>query len=230
LSYLSRPKNDAAPTWLRLNQGNAAALPAKFRREDVRFSDSLVEHFVGTFTEAGQVVFDPFAGYGTTLLVAEKMGRCAYGIEYSAEKTHYVRGLLEHPERLTHGDSRRLQDYDLPGFDLCLTSPPYTNAADDHNPFVDYRQRGFDYPSYLQEIGRIFEQLARRMNPDGRVVVEVSNLKQHGAVTTLAWDVARELSRSLHFDGELVVCWERYGYGYTHSYALVFSMAREIVR
>jgi len=27
----------------------------------------------------------------------------------------------------------------------------------------------------------------------------------------------------LHFEGEVVVCWDRYGYGYEHSYCLVYS-------
>ena len=45
------------------------------------------------------------------------------------------------------------------------------------------------------------------------------------SVTPLAWDVARELSGVLHFDGETVVCWDHYGHGYDHSYCLAFSKA-----
>jgi hypothetical protein len=80
--------------------------------------------------------------------------------------------------------------------------------------------------SYLREVGHIFSGAARRMNPSGHVVIEISNFKKNGAVTTLAWDVARQVSQVLHFDGELVVCWDRYGYGYNHSYCLVFSAPR----
>ena len=177
------------------------------------------------FTEKGQIVFDPFAGFGTTLLVAEKMGRVGYGIEYSKPKADYVHGLLAQPEHLIHGDSRNLMDYELPLFDLCLTSPPYTNENDAENPFVDYRQKGFDYPSYLQEMGHIFSQVTRKLNPSGHVVIEASNLKKNGHVTTLAWDIAREVSKFLHFEGETIVCWDQYGYGYNHSYSLVFSKA-----
>ena len=60
----------------------------------------MLEFFVNEFTEKGQIVFDPFAGFGTTLLVAEEMGRIGYGIEYSKSKADYVHGLLDHPERL----------------------------------------------------------------------------------------------------------------------------------
>jgi SAM-dependent methyltransferase len=214
---------EAVQTWLQLPRGNKVVLPSRFRREDVRCADALVEHFLKEFTTAGQAVFDPFAGYGTSLLIAEEMGRLGYGIEYSPQKARYVHGLLEHQERLIHGDSRRLLEYDLPPFDLCLTSPPYTNRSDPENPFVDYRLKGFDYPSYLVEIGHIFSQVAQKLNPSGHAVIEVANLKKKGEVTTLAWDVAREVSKVLRFEGETVICWDEYGYGYNHSYCLVFS-------
>ena len=109
------------------------------------------------------------------------MGRIGYGIEYSKPKADYVHGLLAHPEHLIHGDSRNLRDYEIPPFDLCLTSPPYTNENDTENPFVDYRQKGFDYPSYLQEMGRIFSQVAQKMKPSGHLVIEASNLEKERA-------------------------------------------------
>ena len=68
------PQDEVAQTWLRLTRGNKIILPPRFRREDVRCADALVEHFLNEFTTEGQVVFDPFAGYGTTLLIAEEMG------------------------------------------------------------------------------------------------------------------------------------------------------------
>ena len=92
------------------------------------------------------------------------MGRHGYGVEFSKEKANYVKGLLEHPEHLIHGDSLKLMEYELPFIDLCLTSPPYTNQSDTENPFVDYRQKGFDYQSYLQGMGHIFSQVSQKMN------------------------------------------------------------------
>ena len=217
--------DEAPQTWLHLTRGNKTVLPSRFRHEDVRASENMLEFFINKFTEKGQIVFDPFAGFGTTLLVAEEMDRVAYGIEYSTPKTNYVHGLLARPEHLIPGDSRKLLEYDLPGFDLCLTSPPYTHEHNDENPFVDYRQKGFDYPSYLQELGNIFSQVAQKMNPSGHVVIEAANLKKQGHVTTLAWDIAREVSKVLHFEGETMIGWDKYGYGYNHSYGLVYSAA-----
>lgn len=210
-------------TWLQFARGNRTVLPPRFQHEDVRASENMLEHFIREYTTEAQVVFDPFAGFGTTLLIAEELGRAGYGVEYSKPKADYIRGLIAHPERLIEGDSRKLLEYDLPGFDLCLTSPPYTNETDSENPFVDYRQKGFDYPSYLQEMGNIFSQVAQKLNPSGHVVIEAANLKKQGHVTTLAWDIAQEVRKVLHFEGESIAVWDKYGYGYNHSYCLVFS-------
>lgn len=228
LKYANKANRDVQPekiaqTWLQFTRGNKTVLPARFRHEDVRASENMLEYFIREFTQEGQIVFDPFAGFGTTLLVAEELGRLGYGIEYSQPKADYVHGLIAHPEHLICGDSRKLLEYDLPNFDLCLTSPPYTNEQDSENPFVDYRQKGFDYPSYLEEMGNIFSQVAQKLNPSGHVVIEAANLKKQGHVTTLAWDIAQEVSKMLHFEGEIVIGWDRYGYGYNHSYCLVFS-------
>jgi DNA modification methylase len=230
LRYASRANRKATEeepvqTWLPLSRGNKTELPSRFHHEDVRASDNMLEFWIDKFSEPGQVVFDPFAGFGTTLLVAEERGRIGYGIEYSKPKVDYIRGLLAQPEHLIHGDSRKLREYDTPPIDLCLTSPPYTNESDTENPFVDYRQKGFDYPSYLQEMGQIFSQVSQKMKPSGHLVIEASNLKKNGQVTTLAWDIAREVSKVFHFDGETVVCWDKYGYGYNHSYCLLFARA-----
>jgi hypothetical protein len=218
----SRP-GEPVQTWLQLPRGNKIELPSRFSHEDLRCPDSFIEYCINKFTTKGQVVFDPFAGYGTSLLIAEELGREGYGIEYSQPKADYVKSLLAHPEHLIHGDSRKLAEYDLPPIDLCLTSPPYTNQSDTENPFVDYRQKGFDYPSYLREMGSIFSRVIQKMNPSAHLVIEASNLKKAGEVTTLAWDIARQVSQNLHFEGETVLCWDEYGYGYNHSYCLVFS-------
>jgi len=230
LKYSNRANRKSNPdekvqTWLNLPRGNKIILPPRFHHENVRCADSLVEYCINEFSEKGQVIFDPFAGYGTTLLIAEEMGRHGYGVEFSKEKANYVQGLLEHPERLIRGDSLKLTEYELPLFALCLTSPPYTNQSDTENPFVDYRQKGFDYSSYLQGMGSIFSQVSQKMKPAGRLVIEASNLKKNGEVTTLAWDIAHEVSKIFHFDGETIICWDEYGYGYNHSYCLVFSKA-----
>jgi DNA modification methylase len=47
------------------------------------FPRALVEFFVKAFSDAGDIVYDPFLGSGTTMAAAHVLGRTGYGIEIS---------------------------------------------------------------------------------------------------------------------------------------------------
>jgi hypothetical protein len=98
------------------------------------------------------------------------------------------------------------------------------NKDDSEDPFTAYHLKGQGYTAYLRDIRIIYEQLRTHMKSTGTVVLEIANLKINGSVTTLAWDVAQEISRVMHFEGEVVICWDKYGYGYDHSYCLLYSL------
>ena len=68
-------------TYLRLKNRQSHKLPAEFQDQDLRYPEELVATFLRQFTGPGDVVLDPFAGYGTTLIVAEAMDRVPYGVE-----------------------------------------------------------------------------------------------------------------------------------------------------
>lgn len=65
------------------------------------------------------------------------------------------------------------------------------------------------------------------MKPNAHAVIEVANLKLWDGLTTLAWDIAKTVSQVLRFEGEFVVGWDTYGFGYDHSYCLVFAKPGE---
>ena len=210
-------------TYLHLEKSDSQSLPAGFQDDDVRYPEGLVEHFLKQFTQPGDAVLDPFAGYGTTLVVAERLGRIPYGIELTERKVNFARSRLSRPEHLIHGDARRLAALELPAMDFSMTSPPYMAKGDLDDPFTDYTARGHGYAAYLRDIRSIYSQIRQHMKPAAKIVLEVANLKLDGQVTTLAWDVAQEVSTVLRFEGEVVICWDSYGYGYDHSYCLVYS-------
>jgi len=210
-------------TYIQIHNTHNYDLPPEYQNDDVRMADSLVEYLLREFTKEGDLVLDPFAGYGTTLYAAEAMGRVGYGVEYIEGKAQFIRSRLKRPENLIYGDSRKLSSYHFPKFDFCMTSPPYTPREDTENPFTGYTERGNTYSNYLQDITHIYEQVAQVMKPSAQVVIEIANLKTKQGVTTLAWDVANAVSRVLTFEGEIVVCWDEYGFGYDHSYCLIFS-------
>ena len=55
----------------------------------------LVSRIVGCSSNEGDTILDPFAGSGTTLLAAARMGRIGYGIEKSREYTRLANERLE---------------------------------------------------------------------------------------------------------------------------------------
>lgn len=54
-------------------------------RHPATFPDALARDLILCFTEPGDLVLDPMAGSGTTLVVAEQLGRLATGIDISIE-------------------------------------------------------------------------------------------------------------------------------------------------
>jgi hypothetical protein len=212
-------------TFLNLPNRQPTALPPAFAHDDVRFAPALVETFLAEYTHPGDLVFDPFAGFGTTLVVAEAMGRRALGLEYDPERVRYIQSQLRDPAAIRHGDARRLRDHALPPIDFSLTSPPYMTQDDPEDPLAAYTVPGQGYAAYLGGLQAIYAQLAVHLQPGAHVVIEAANVKAAGRVTPLAWDIARAVSAVLTFQGEVVIGWDHYGYGYDHSYCLIFAKA-----
>jgi hypothetical protein len=205
----------------------SSELPDEFKDDDNRFPESLVELFLKEYTKPGDNVLDIFAGFGTTLVVSERMKRVGYGIEYNQRRCDYAKSRLINKENLICGDTRHIGEYHLPEMDFVLCSPIYMNKDWNMNPLSEDRKPG-TYFGYLDELQAIFSKLKSIVKSGCFIVVEVANLKSN-IVTTFAWDVCRALSRELLFEREIVVCWEgpdlgqgAYGCGYDHSYCLIF--------
>lgn len=226
-------------TFLHLVHEYEFYLPDRFDG-DPRTPATYVEHFLSEFTGSDDTVLDPFAGFGTTLRVAERMRRAAYGVEYDADVASFAREQVDHPERIVHGDALDASSYDdVPSVDCCFTSPPYMTEMMEADPLTNYTETGQDYEQYLTDLGRVFDHVDDLLREDGHVLVDVSNMKFEGAVTTLAWDIASEVTERFQFKREVVVTWGAddssrdhgdgtYGYGYDHSYCLVFEQEENI--
>jgi hypothetical protein len=214
-------------TYLRLKKRQSHKLPAEFRDQDLRYPEELVATFLRQYTQPGDLVLDPFAGYGTTLIVAEAMDRVPYGVELDVDRARYIRSQLRQPAGVIHGDSRQLLRYAIPACDFSITSPPFTEQGDAGDALTNYSSPSAGYAAYLRDLAQIYGQVRQLIKPGAHVVLEVANLKGPRGITTLAWDVARELAAVLRFEGEVVITWDSYAYGYDHSYCLVFRRPPE---
>ncbi|HYN95513.1 MAG TPA: class I SAM-dependent methyltransferase [Pilimelia sp.] len=210
--------------WLHLKIADLAAERPVAADDDVHFPESLVATVIKEYTTRGGRVLDPFAGYGTTLIVAERMERHAIGVELLPERVELIRGRLRGDAEAINGDARNLTAL-VPGpVDLCFTSPPYMTAADHpENPLTAYQTLDGDYATYLAEIGDIFRQVAILLRPGGHAVINVANVTTGDTITPLAWDLARTVAQHLALRQESFLCWDEQPNGVSGDYCLVFQ-------
>lgn len=211
-------------TCLALPKCHEIPFPDARTSEDTRCPEELVRLFLEEYTQIGDVVLDPFAGYGTTLRVAEAMGRIPYGVEANRERAEKARCIINHKYNLIMGDSRDIRTLGLPPIDFCIGSPPGMKQTQLTNALREHLRAKGGYLQYLADIKSIYQQVSELLQPHGMAVIEVGNMKLAHGVTPLAWDIALVVSEVMDFQGEIVVDWEpSYGNGYDHSYCLMFS-------
>ncbi|MFY1632438.1 TRM11 family SAM-dependent methyltransferase [Solwaraspora sp. WMMB335] len=212
--------------WIQLSSADLAAQLPAGEDQEVHFPEALVETVLADYTTPGQTVLDPFAGFGTTLVTAQRMGRRAIGVELLPDRVALIRHRLSgHDDvEVINGDARKLSTLVHGPVDLCLTSPPYMDAVDHpENPLNAYETLDGDYATYLDELGAVFEQVAQLLRPGGHAVVNVANMRVDDRVTTLAWDVGRVVSAHLVLRQESFLCWDRQPEWLTGDYCLVFQ-------
>ena len=187
----------------------AAERPAD-TKDDIHFTEALASSVIAHTTKPGDIVLDPFAGYGTTVAVAERMGRRAIGIELVPEHLKIARRRCAGRGTLIHGDARELSRHVDGPVELVLTSPPYMAGANHpENPLTGYATDDGDYAAYLGELGAIFAQAARLLRPGGRIVVNVANVVgTDGSLTPLATDLAGVIDRHVPLLGITTLQWD----------------------
>jgi len=193
--------------------------------DDIHFTEALAASVVGYASQPGELVLDPFAGYGTTVAVAERMGRRAIGIEVVPEHLEIARRRTAGRARLILGDARELSRLVDEPVDLVLTSPPYMSDADHPENALDgYATDNGDYAIYLAELGSMFGQVAKLLRPGGRLVVNVANVvATDGSVTPLASDIAGVIDEHVPLLGVTTLRWDEPPAGLDGDYLLWFA-------
>lgn len=194
-----------------------------FEGDDIRYPEGLVRHFLKTHTKKGDRVLDPFAGLGTTLFVAEEMGRTPYGIEADRNRFEWVAGQMQHWQNLRHGDSASIASCGFPKMDFCMTSPPYMPKHHEWNPLFAGNPRHAGYAKYLRRMGLIFEGVATLLKRNATLIVQVDNLRHGHLYTPLVRDLSLVIEKSFSLQNEIIVEWTHPKQGYTHTHCLVFK-------
>lgn len=219
-------------TYIILKSKKQKKLPNYFI-EDGRFDTGLLKYLIKNFTNKKSKIIDPFAGYGTTIIVSEKLKRKAWGIEINKEKYLYANSKIKNQDRLLNIDAINIGNYYKSYFDVCITSPTYSWKNMGCNPLNNNNEKE-TYQKYLQDYKKIIIEVLKSLKSGGLLIIDTANIDFENVSTTLAWDIKYILEEipEITFKKELIVCWKKnkksylggnYGFGYDHSYCLIFK-------
>jgi DNA modification methylase len=143
--YINRLNNLSPKEWLKFQKSWFVHSPPPRKkgllRHPAKFPETLAQEFIEFFTKRGQVVLDPMAGTGSSLIAALRSGRSSYGIELNPfyadiarkviaeEREELEEDQIELVSEVITGDASLIEayvdQYDIQPVDYVITSPPY---------------------------------------------------------------------------------------------------------
>jgi hypothetical protein len=154
--------NELSPKdWLKFQKSwfihNPPPRQKRVLRHPAKFPETLAMEFITFFTKPNEVVFDPMAGTGSTLVAAIRTGRNSYGIELNPTYAAITNQVLDE-ERIKlgplantlqsvmiTGDAVHIPEiiaiHSLPVMDYMLTSPPYWDMLHMHGAAYQKERR-----------------------------------------------------------------------------------------
>lgn len=204
--------------------------------------------FVRAYSRPGECVFDPFCGFGTTLLAAALEGRRALGMEVEPARAALARERLRRHAVQADVVCGSLPETALPApIGLCLTSVPYFGCgwgvpADDAGSGRQlYRAEHF--AGYLEAMRDVFHAVRDALPEGGYCIAMVENARIGAHTVPQAWELAGMLCTLFEPCEERVLVYPPRGASSappgdgtdsiftdrTHEYALVFRKHRRAV-
>lgn len=218
-----------------------------------KFPESLIEKFILFFTKEGELVLDPMAGTGSTLVACDNTSRRGIGIELIKKWAEIAKKRTK--QTIIQADAAEMYKLNLPTVDFCITSPPYWNMLRKSRGHVRspahirkeleldvyYSENPNDignledYSDYLDALYRVFEQVHQLLRNNGYLVIIAQNIRStEGEMVPVAWDIAKRLRNLYVLKQERIWCQNNkmlgiWGYPFTyvsnvhHHYCLVFE-------
>lgn len=148
-----------------------------------RMPSQVVENLLWFYTEPGDIVFDPFAGGGTTIDVAKRMGRRVW----SSDRKPSTPTLPIHEHDIAKGWPK-----DAPSkADFILLDPPYWQQAKGRysDDAADLGNMSLD--DFMASWKKIVTECVKHLSPDGRLAFIISPTQlDDGSVVDHAYAMA----------------------------------------
>ena len=199
------------------------------------FPLSLSKRIIELFTHEGQLVLDPFAGSGTTLVTARDLNRNAVGFDLKPDYIKLSKQRLQagsffnsSQQIMVHDDALNADHYLAPSsVSLIWTSPPYANLlnrkrknksrrdrkTEQFDKVEQYSQDPRDLGTmslgdYTVALGDIFERLLPLIKPKGHCLINVPDMWWENKRITIHVSVIEEL-RKRGFELRNTIIWDR---------------------
>jgi DNA modification methylase len=199
-------------------------------RHPAMFPAELPARLIEIFTRGPEArVLDPFAGTGSTLVAARRLGRSSVGIEISEKYTALARERLRqmelfdgdcaHEAAIYQADARDVLRFAAPdSIDLVITSPPYWDILT-RDRTADYKERR-DYeapedigkiPSYeefLDSLKSVFAAVHTTLKCGAYCCVIVMDIRKKNRFFPFHSDLARRM-QEIGFIFDDLIIWDR---------------------
>jgi DNA modification methylase len=174
-------------------------------RHPAKFPETLAMEFITFFTKLDQVVFDPMAGTGSSLVAALRRSRSSYGIELNPAYAEIARQVIAQEKQslgaatngltceIFTGDAATTNDiateHNIPLVDYVLTSPPYWDMLHARGAATQKNRRITEdldvfYSDDPNDLGNIsdYEEFIERLS---RIYIDMQPIVRPGAYLTI---------------------------------------------
>jgi len=185
-----------------------------YEKRDIRDKDihpavfpiALPKKCIELFTHNGELVLDPFAGIGTTLVAAKDLGRNAVGFDLNEKYVEFANKRIAELLQTIDG-TKQIEICDdainIPKYleeetvSLCITSPPYANMLNHERLNKSFRSDlrlnkhykkvqqysnnprdlgTLDVKQYTKELAKIFKAIRPLLKPKAHCVININDL------------------------------------------------------
>jgi len=190
------------------------------------FTIKLVSRLLDVYTKCdGEVVLDPFAGSGTTLVAALEKNMRAVGLDINQQFRDAFNNrisLLSDISKCEYHlcDARALSaKVAASSVDICITSPPYWDILNRTRSVDGKRARPYStdnddlgnitsYGDFIDALGIVFEEVYKALKPKGLFILNVMDLRRGSEFYPLHMDVA-EIAKERNLILDDIIIWDR---------------------